>query len=222
MKTLYYITEKIFFSSDIIYRDLILPTESYIFMPNHQSFLDGILTFLIPNKIVGIVIGYVAKIPIIGQVAKMLGFIFVYKTGGVVNMAVQKLKNNVDTSLIIFPEGARFFDGVFHPEKLRTGGFHIASQLKYKIVPIYLTFGNVLDDVNKKYNYDANSIIIVGKIIDTRNKDIATIMSEYCEEMTRLEHMAKTHIYLWNNKNWLLHYIIHIIIYNINIIAHNI
>ena len=196
-KLIYWFLEKIYFNSQKIYdgnyleilnnKKINKKKLSFVFMANHQSYSDGLIAHLIPNKVCGIAIGYVSMIPVIGQIIKLLNFVFDKKKGNCVNQIVSKLKADMNTSLLIFPEGERLFDGKFHPEKIKSGGFITALEMNYDIVPVYLTFGNTTRDREYKYIWNSKNKIIIGKIINTCGKTLGEIKTEYINEMLRLE-----------------------------------
>ncbi|MEW6456084.1 MAG: lysophospholipid acyltransferase family protein [Acidobacteriota bacterium] len=111
----------------------------YVFMANHQSFIDGPLGFYLidipvrvfPKK-------EVFKIPIIGLGMKLAGFIPVdrknrVKARSAIEKAVEIIKKE-KCSFLIFPEGTRSIDGNLLPFK--KGGFVLAIKSNVPIVPI--------------------------------------------------------------------------------------
>ena len=188
--------ERTLLNSDIYYYSKIKKNTNYVFMPNHQSYLDCLIAYLVPGNIQGIAAGIVEKMPVIGRILKVMGVLFVNidgKKNSIVDRTVEKLKADHSRSLMIFPEGGRFFDGIFHTEKVRSGGFHIAKQTGYPIIPIYLTFGNVVNDPKKEYNFWGKTCILVGETITTENKEVDIIIEEYVREMKRLENLSNAY-----------------------------
>ena len=113
--------------------------KTYIFMPNHLSFLDGPMMFsIIPCAVRIIVKKEVLRIPIIGWAMKVAEFIPVDRKG------IRGGKKSVDrmTSLmrekgydfLIFPEGTRSLDGKL--KLLKRGGFFLAVNSQTDIVPV--------------------------------------------------------------------------------------
>ncbi len=113
--------------------------KAYVFMPNHLSFLDGPLMFMIIPRAVRIIVKKeIFRIPIIGWGMKIAEFIPVDRKG------LRGGKQSVDraTSLmrekgydfLIFPEGTRSLDGTL--KSLKRGGFFLAVNSQTDIVPV--------------------------------------------------------------------------------------
>jgi len=112
---------------------------TYVFMPNHASFLDGpMLYMLIPQALLVILKKSLFRIPIVGQGMKVVGFVPVERrhSGGgkkSIEKAV-RLMGEKGFSFLIFPEGTRSLDGKLQP--LRRGGFFLALEARAPIVPV--------------------------------------------------------------------------------------
>ncbi len=113
--------------------------KAYIFMPNHLSFLDGPLMFMIiPCAVRIIVKKEVFRIPIIGWAMKIAEFIPVDRKG------FRGGKKSIDRAIglmrekgydfLIFPEGTRSLDGKL--KSLKRGGFFLAVNSQTDIVPV--------------------------------------------------------------------------------------
>ena len=113
--------------------------KAYVFMPNHLSFLDGPLMFMIiPRDVRVILKKEIFRIPIIGWGMKTAEFITVDRKG------LRGGKKSVDraTSLmrekgydfLIFPEGTRSLDGTL--KSLKRGGFFLAVNGQTDILPV--------------------------------------------------------------------------------------
>jgi len=111
----------------------------YVFMPNHLSFLDGPLMFMIIPRAVRVILKKeIFRIPIIGWAMKIAEFIPVDRKG------IRGGKKSVEraTSLmcekgydfLIFPEGTRSLDGKL--KSLKRGGFFMAVNSQTDIVPV--------------------------------------------------------------------------------------
>ena len=115
------------------------PGRQYVYMANHQSFLDGPLVYwAVPGFSRVILKREVFRVPILGQGMLVVGFIPVDRKGlksgrrsldqAAVNMARRGF------SYLVFPEGTRSRDGNLQPFK--RGGFFLALQAGVPIVPI--------------------------------------------------------------------------------------
>ncbi len=113
--------------------------KAYVFMPNHLSFLDGPLMFMIIPRAVRILLKKeVFRIPIIGWAMRIAEFIPIDRKG------IRGGKKSIDqaTSLmrekgydfLIFPEGTRSPDGKL--KSLKRGGFFMAVNSQTDIVPV--------------------------------------------------------------------------------------
>lgn len=111
----------------------------YIFMPNHLSFLDGPLVFmLIPQPVRVILKKEVFRLPVVGLGMKFVEFVPVDRKGGrggrVSIERAARLMREKEYSFLIFPEGTRSRDGKL--QKFKRGGFFLALESGIPIVPI--------------------------------------------------------------------------------------
>ncbi len=112
---------------------------SYLFMPNHISFLDGPMVFmLIPQPVRVILKKEVFRIPVVGPGMRFVGFVPVdrkgAKGGKVAIERAARLMKEKGFSFLIFPEGTRSRDGQL--QRFRRGGFFLAIESGTPIVPI--------------------------------------------------------------------------------------
>lgn len=112
---------------------------SYLFMPNHISFLDGPMVFmLIPQPVRVILKKEVFRIPVVGSGMRFVGFVPVdrkgAKGGKVAIERAARLMKEKGFSFLIFPEGTRSRDGRL--QRFRRGGFFLALESGAPIVPI--------------------------------------------------------------------------------------
>jgi 1-acyl-sn-glycerol-3-phosphate acyltransferase len=119
-------------------RENINPTQSYVFVANHQSLFDifAIYGWLnIPFK--WIMKKELEKIPFVGKACKSAGHIFITRGQSKaalksIEEAKKKLINGL--SVVIFPEGSRTYTGAIG--NFKRGAFQLASDLQLPIVPI--------------------------------------------------------------------------------------
>lgn len=112
---------------------------SYVFMPNHASFIDGPLVMvLIPGVARVILKKSVLRIPVVGVAMRHVGFIPVDRRGaqgGKKSIArAAALMKTRGYSYLVFPEGTRSRDGRLGP--FRRGGFFLALESGAPIVPV--------------------------------------------------------------------------------------
>lgn len=115
---------------------------TFIFMPNHESFLDGPLMFmLIPQKVRVILKKEIYRVPVIGQAMRYAEFVAVDRKGKAggkksIQRAVRLIKEK-KYSFLIFPEGTRSLDGRL--QDFRRGGFFLAQESRTDIVPVSIS-----------------------------------------------------------------------------------
>ena len=112
---------------------------SYVFMPNHLSFLDGpMMAMLIPQNVRVIVKKSVFATPVLGWAMLHVGFVPVDRkgeSGG--KKSIEKATRSIREkgySFLIFPEGTRSVDGKL--QRFRRGGFFLAIAGGAPIVPV--------------------------------------------------------------------------------------
>jgi 1-acyl-sn-glycerol-3-phosphate acyltransferase len=115
------------------------PRATYVFMPNHASFLDGPLVMLaIPGTARVILKKSILRVPVLGLAMRHVGFVPVDRKGaegGKKSIArAAALICERGYSFLIFPEGTRSRDGSLQP--FRRGGFFLALASGAPIVPV--------------------------------------------------------------------------------------
>ncbi len=108
-----------------------------VFVANHVSNIDPPALFMVLPRIVVILKKQLRKIPLLGYVMALGGFIYVDRQdrdsrGKALQQAVAALRQGI--SLLIFPEGTRSRDGRLLP--FRPGPFTMAIEAQAAIVPI--------------------------------------------------------------------------------------
>ncbi len=117
-------------------------SNSYVFMSNHLSFIDGPLLFMhIPQPIRVILKKEVFRVPILSQGMSLVGFVPVDRKGikggkKAIDRATRMIREKGFTFLI-FPEGTRSRDGKLQPFK--RGGFFLAVSSQVPVVPISIS-----------------------------------------------------------------------------------
>ena len=112
---------------------------SYVFMPNHLSFLDGpMMVMVIPQSVRVIVKKSVFATPILGWAMLHVGCVPVdRRAGGGGIKSIEKAARSIREkgySFLIFPEGTRSLDGKL--QRFRRGGFFLAIAGGAPIVPV--------------------------------------------------------------------------------------
>jgi len=112
---------------------------SYVFMPNHVSFLDGpMMVMVIPQSVRAIMKKNVFGIPVLGWAMRYVGCVPVDRRaggGGIKSIEkASRLMRERGYSFLIFPEGTRSVDGKL--QRFRRGGFFLAIVGGAPIVPV--------------------------------------------------------------------------------------
>ena len=119
-------------------RDNIDKNTSYVFVANHQGYFDIFLIYaFLGHNFRWMMKKSLRKMLLIGKACESSGQIFVDKSGPkaikrTYDEARQKLQGGI--SLMVFPEGARTFDGKM--TSFKKGAFQLADELQLPVVPI--------------------------------------------------------------------------------------
>lgn len=116
------------------------PKQSYVFVPNHQSYSDIFLMYgYLGQNIKWMQKQELRKIPFVGKASEVVGHVFVDQSS-IKSMkdTLQKAKEQLTdgASFTIFPEGARTTTGKMG--KFKRGAFIIAKDMELPIVPVTL------------------------------------------------------------------------------------
>lgn len=111
---------------------------SYIFIANHQGAYDIFSIYgYLNHKFFWMMKKSLEKIPLVGYACKKIGHIMVDRTNSITikhTMEEAKRRLKGGNSLMIFPEGARTWDGKMR--KFKRGAFILSKDFKLPIVPI--------------------------------------------------------------------------------------
>jgi len=116
------------------------PTQSYVYMSNHQSNFDiPVLLAFLPVQFRWLAKAELFKIPIFGRAMRGAGYVKIDRFNQEaafesINEAARKMKNGV--SVMIFPEGTRSLDG--NLRSFKKGGFIMAVDAGVPIVPVVI------------------------------------------------------------------------------------
>jgi len=113
--------------------------QSYVIIPNHQGAFDIFLVYgFLGRHFKWMMKAQLRQMPLVGKACESAGFIFVDQKGG-----PKKMKETHDrarailqggTSVVVFPEGARTWDGRMRPFK--RGAFQLADELQLPLLPV--------------------------------------------------------------------------------------
>ncbi len=111
--------------------------QSYIFVANHQGYLDILLMYgYLGHSFKWMMKEYLKKMPIVGQACMISRQIFVGDSLASIQQAVKNARKTLQggMSMSIFPEGTRSYDGTMGTFK--RGAFMLANEIGLPIVPI--------------------------------------------------------------------------------------
>ncbi len=135
-------------------REHMNPKDSYIIIPNHQGTFDIFLIYGFLNRhFKWMLKAELRSMPVIGRACESAGFIFVDQKAGPKKMrqthdrAREILQDGI--SLVVFPEGARTWDGRLR--KFKRGAFQLADELQLPLLPI--TINGSFEALPRKRGY---------------------------------------------------------------------
>ncbi len=114
------------------------PRQSYVIVPNHQGAFDIFLVYGFLNRHFKWMMKHeLRSIPLVGKACESSGYIFVDNRGpkrikATYDRAREILKEGI--SVVVFPEGARTWDGEMGPFK--RGAFQLADELDLPLLPV--------------------------------------------------------------------------------------
>lgn len=114
--------------------------QSYVFVANHQSFLDVFAVYgWLPNNFKWLMKKELRKIPFVGTACAVAGHIFVDRSNpraAMESLTYIKAQLHDGISTVIFPEGTRTKTGEMG--RFKAGAFKIAMDMGLPVVPITL------------------------------------------------------------------------------------
>lgn len=119
--------------------DRIDPRTPYVYMANHESFLDGPILFAVIPRLIRVILKKeIFRVPILGPSMRFVGFVSVDRKGAKggkksIDQAA-RLMAEYGFSFLVFPEGTRSRDG--HLQPFKRGGFFLAMAGGVPIVPV--------------------------------------------------------------------------------------
>lgn len=120
-------------------RENLKPGQSYVIIPNHQGSFDIFLIYgFLGRHFKWMLKEELRHMPLIGKSCESAGFIFVDQKGGPKKTAMMLLRAREilkeGVSVVVFPEGARTWDGRLR--KFKRGPFQLADQLHLPLLPV--------------------------------------------------------------------------------------
>lgn len=163
-------------------RENVDSNQSYVFVANHQSFLDVFAVYgWLPNNFKWLMKKELRKIPFVGTACAVAGHIFVDRSNpraAMESLTYIKAQLHNGISTVIFPEGTRTRTGEMG--RFKQGAFKIAMDMDLPVVPISLSGFFDAMPRNKFYVKPFSRVALhIGKPIDiSQFNDINEAMTE--------------------------------------------
>lgn len=174
-----------------------IPDETCLFVSNHRSYFDILITHEIINKPVGFVAKKeMKKIPLLPLYMDDIGCLFLdrdnIKQGlETINQGAEYLKQG--HSMILFPEGTRNQKEELLPFK--EGGYKMAEKAKCAIVPMAISGSDLLlESAPKKHIRGHKVVIEFGKPFYPTSFSPKERKEEYAKLPELIRNMRATHI----------------------------
>ena len=163
------------------------PKQSYVFVANHQSFLDVFAVYgWLPNYFKWLMKKELRKVPLVGTACVVAGHIFVDRSNPraalqSVEMIKKELVDGIST--VIYPEGTRTKTGEMG--RFKPGAFKIAMDLNLPVVPLSLGgFFEAMPSGRAYVNPGSRVTLHIGKPIDiSQFTDINEAMAAVREQV---------------------------------------
>jgi len=159
------------------------PRKTCIYMCNHLGSFDIFaLLACLPVQFRWLAKSELFQIPILGWGMRAAGYISLDRSkrrSTYESMEIAAKKIREETSVVIFPEGARSFDGAMQP--FMNGGFNLAIRAGVPIVPITIHGTWEIMPRTTKRVKKGNIRVVIGQPIETKDctmKDRRRLMAE--------------------------------------------
>lgn len=150
-------------------RENVDPKQSYVFVANHQSFLDVFAVYgWLPNNFKWLMKKEIRRVPFVGTACAVAGHIFIDRSNPRAALqSMEKVKKELvdGISTVIFPEGTRTKTGEIG--RFKQGAFKIAMDMELPVVPITLNgFYKAMPSGQPFANPYSHLSLHIGKPID--------------------------------------------------------
>jgi 1-acyl-sn-glycerol-3-phosphate acyltransferase len=168
---------------EVIGLEHIDPKKTYIYMCNHLGSFDIFaLLACLPGQFRWLAKSELFRIPMLGWGMRAAGYISLDRSkrrSTYESMEIAAKKIREETSVVIFPEGARSFDGAMQP--FMNGGFNLAIRAGVPIVPITIHGTWEIMPRTTKRVKKGNIRVVIDRPIETKGctmKDRRRLMAE--------------------------------------------
>lgn len=106
-----------------------------VYIANHSSFLDILLTTMLHPKLVLLTNKWVWRSPVFGKIVRMAEY---YPVAEGAEDSIESLRDLVNRGygIVVFPEGTRSYDDTI--QRFHKGAFYVAEQLQLDVIPIVM------------------------------------------------------------------------------------
>ncbi|MFV0469441.1 MAG: lysophospholipid acyltransferase family protein [Dysgonomonas sp.] len=147
------------------------PTQSYVFVANHQSAFDIFLVYgYLGLKTKWVQKQSLRKLPLVGKACEIIGHVYVDNSSPkAIKETIEKTKKELEpgVSMTIFPEGARTKTGKMG--KFKKGAFVIAEDMKLPIVPLTLNGPFDILRIDSFLLHPGKMELVIHKPIETKD-----------------------------------------------------
>jgi 1-acyl-sn-glycerol-3-phosphate acyltransferase len=167
-------------------RERLDPARGYVYIFNHQSFLDHFaLASQVPGFLVGVEKIESRSIPVYGFVTRWWGNVAIDRSNpeeAIQSIAETQRVLREGVSICVAPEGTRSRDGRVGPFK--KGGFHMAVEMGAPIAPVSI-IGMAAVNPDRRFQLRAGPVrLVFHEPIETRpGDDVVTLAAEVRERI---------------------------------------
>jgi len=169
-----------------------IPKEPVLYIGNHQSFFDVILTYpILPGRVAYIAKDDLVQVPVLPLWMKRSGCLFLKRDDlrqgmKVIMAACEEVKDGI--SMFIFPEGTRSKDGQVH--EMKGGSFKVATKTGCPVVPVAISGTREIFEAQLPWLRPGEVTIRIGDPIDTKtltNEEKKALHTRVQEEISRMK-----------------------------------
>ncbi len=153
-----------------------------VYIANHSSFLDILITIGLHPKVVLLTADWVWNSPIMGRIVKMAEF---YPATSGAEQGLEQLKRMRDRgfSIMVFPEGTRSKTDTIH--KFKKGAFYLAQHLEMDIQPVIIHGVANTMEKNDFLLKDGQLNVFVADKIPHNSQEFGTTISDQRKNISR-------------------------------------
>jgi 1-acyl-sn-glycerol-3-phosphate acyltransferase len=174
------------------------PTKGFMFVSNHQSWIDILVLMESLNTVAFLSKDMIKYIPVIGRCAYAGGTVFFDRKAR--DSRLRALRQTLrmceeSTAVVVFPEGTRSFDGELR-QKIHPGAVKAAYERGLKVIPVGLDGTcKVLPKTMDQVNRGRPVAVTIGQTIDpARFDDVEAWVQAVWGRVTELFHESRSRL----------------------------